>query len=112
MGVLFGFLNARPVFDNLALRTDNQARADRTLHSFSIHHLLAEGLVFFHYLRFRVGQKQEGQIKLFGKLVMGINAVFADTQNYCPGLFYLRIQVAEPASFLGSARGAVLWVKK
>jgi hypothetical protein len=112
LGVLFGVLNARPLFDNLALRADNQARADRTLHSFSIHHLLAERLVFFHYLRFRVGQKHERQIKLFGKLVMGINAVFTDTQNYCPGLFHLRIQVAEPASFFGSARGAVLGIKK
>jgi len=89
--VLISFLNGWPVFYNVALRTDYQCGADGTLHGFSVHHLLAEGMVFFHDLGLRIGQQHERQIKFFSKLRMRSNAVFADTQNDCSGFFYLRI---------------------
>ena len=43
---------------------------------------------------------------------MRLDAILADTDDDCIGLFELRIQLAEPASFLGSTRRAVLWIKK
>jgi hypothetical protein len=110
--VLVSFFNSGPVLDDIALRIDYDAGADRTLDSLPVHHLLTESPVFFHYVCLGIGQKHKRQIKLFGKLLMKINTVFTDAQNYRSAFFYLRIKLTEPASFLGSARGTVLGVKE
>ena len=81
MRVLISLFNGRPVFYHLALWADDQRGADGTLHGFSVHHLLAERLVFLHDLGVGIGQKHERQIKLVGKLFMRSNAVSADAQN-------------------------------
>jgi hypothetical protein len=112
MRVLIGFFNTRPVLDDIALRIDYHAGADRTLDSLPVHHLFTEGSVFFHYVRLGIGQKHKRQIKLVGKFLMRINRVFADAQNYRSAFFYLRIQLTEPASFLGSARRTILGIEK
>ena len=88
MRVLISLFNGRPVFHHLASGADDQCGADGTLHGFSVHHLLAERLVFLHDLGVRIRQKHERQIKLIGKLPMRSNAVFADTQNNRSGFFY------------------------
>lgn len=54
--MLIRFANGGPVFYDVAAAADNHRRADRTLDSSTVHHLLAEGSVPFHYLRLRVGQ--------------------------------------------------------
>jgi hypothetical protein len=110
--VLVSFFNSRPVLNDIALRIDYHAGADRTLDRVPVHHLLTESLVFFHYVRLGIGQEHKRQIKLVGKLLMRINSVFTDAQNYRATFFYRRIQLAEPASFLRSARRTVLGIEK
>jgi hypothetical protein len=110
--VLVSLFYSRPLLDDIALGIDDHAGADRTLDSLPVHHLLTESAILFHYVRFRIGQKHKRQIKFIGKLLMRINSVFTDAQNNRSAFFYLRIQLAEPASFFGSARRTVLWVEK
>jgi len=67
---------------------------------------------FFHHFALGVGKQDIGEFEFLGKLVVRLNAVLADTDDHSIGLFELRAQLAEPASFLGSTRGTVLRIKK
>ena len=65
-----------------------------------------------HDFALEIGEQDIGEFEFVGKLVVRLNAVFADAHNDCVCLLELGIQLAEPASFLGSARRAVFRIEK
>ena len=111
-GMRFSLFNGIPLLDHVAFRPDHHSRANRPLHFLAVHHFFAEGAVLFHDFARRVGEQEIRQIELGGKLIMRIKAVLAYAQHDCIGFLKLWIELAEPASFLGSARRAVLRIEK
>jgi hypothetical protein len=109
--MLLSLLHRGPMLDHIALGPDHHGRANRALYLFAVHHFLAEGAILFHDFAVWVGEQDIRQIELGGKLIMRINTVFAYAQHCRIGLLELWIQLAEPASFLGSARRAVFRIE-
>jgi hypothetical protein len=107
-----GLLHRRPMLDHIALGPDHHGRANRALYLFAVHHFFAEGAVFLHDFALRVGEQEIRQIELGGKLIMRIETVLAYAQHDRIGFLKLWIELTEPASFLGSARRAVLRIEK
>ena len=112
LGMRLRFLHRWPVLDDIAVRPNDHGGTDSALNFLAIHRLFAEGAIIFHDDALRIGKQDVGQLEFLGKFVVRVDAVLADTDYDGIGLFELRIQLAEPASFLGSARSTVLWVEK
>ena len=110
--MLFGLFHGIPLLDYIALRPDHHRRANRRLHFLAVHHLFAEGVVFLHHLGSRIGQQNVGQIVFLSEVIVRWNAVFAHSQQDGIQFLELAIALAEPASLLGSARGAVFRIEK
>ena len=111
-GMNVGLLDGRPVFDDISFRTDDHGGADGPFHLFAVHHFLAESAVFLHDFGFGIGQQHERQFELLGEFIMRCDAILAHAQDDYPGFFESVVQLAEPASLLGSTRRVVLGIKK
>jgi len=110
--MFLGFFDDRPMLDHVALGADNDCRSNCPLHFFAVHHLFAESRVFLHYVDSGVGQEHVRQIVLLGEFIVGWNTILAHAQYHRVKLLELVVALAEPASFLGSTRGAVFRVEK
>ena len=107
-----GLLYGRPVLEHLALWADDDCGSNRALHLLAVHHFFSVCAVLLHHFAPSVGEQYVRQLKFLGKLFVRFNAVLADTEDHRIRLFELGIQLAEPASFLGSTGRAVLGVEK
>ena len=101
-----------PVFLDRAIRADQRRRPDHPVGGLALGVFpRPPGAVGFHDFDLRVGQQRERQIELGDELIVRLDAVTADAENHRVGLAYRLNSVAEPARFLGSARGIVLRIE-
>ena len=112
IGMDFGFLHGGPMLDHVAFGSNDDRGADGALHLFAVHQFFAESAVLFHHLRPRIGEQSKRQLITAGELIVRLDAVLADANYDGVCLFELWIQLAEPASLLGSTRCAILRIEK
>ena len=100
------------MFLDRAVGADQSCGADRPFRYFALGVFArTPGSVSFHGFFLLVGEQNKGQVKLIDELIVGIDAIRADTDNHGIGFGYSIDSVAEPARFLGSARCVVFWIK-
>lgn len=101
-----------PVLLDRAVGGNQRGRAYRPFRDFALSVFArAPCAVRFHCVLLRVGQQNERQIEFADKLVVGVNAIGADTDHDRIGFGNGIDSVAEPARFFGSTRGIVLRIK-
>ena len=107
-----GISDWNPMLLDRAVRSDERGRTDGPLRHFALGVFArSPGAVGFHRVFLRIGQQDERQIELADEIVMGIDAIGADADDDGIGLGNGIDSVAEPARFLGSARGVVFRIK-
>jgi len=65
----------------------------------------------FHSFFAWIGKQNERKIEFADELIVGVDTIWADTYNDGVGFSDCVDSVAEPARFLGSARGIVFGIK-
>ncbi len=101
-----------PVLFDHAVGRDQSGRTNRSFDGFALSVLSRPpGAVRLHDLELRIGQQGERQVKLGDKLMMRFETVSAHPQDHGVGLGHRLDSVAEPARFLGSARGIVFGIE-
>lgn len=107
----FGVLHRLPMPADLAVGTDDDSRADRSLDFLAVHHLLSKRAVRAHRLRVGIGEQREIYLVAVAKFFVRGDAVLADAQNDGADLLRLFAEIAEAARLFGAARGIVLGIK-
>src|SRR5258706_5332354 len=110
-GMGLGVLHRLPVLLHLAVRADDDRRADRPLHLFAVHHLFPPRAVGAHRLSLRVGQQREVQPIPFAEFLVRLEAVFADAEDHRARFLDVLLEVAKAARLLGASRRVVLGIK-
>lgn len=101
-----------PVLFDRAVRSDQSGRANRAFNGFALRVFArSPSTIGFHGVFLRIGQQYERQVELSDKAVVGVESVGADTYNDSISFCHRIDSVAEPARFLGSARGIVFGIK-
>lgn len=108
----FRVRHRNPMFLNCPIGTDQCRGANRSFDGFALGILpRAPGAVRLHGLDLRIGEQHEGQIEFGDKLIVGIDTVSAYAYDYGIRFRHWLNSVAEPARFLGSARGIVFRIE-
>jgi hypothetical protein len=108
----FRIRDRNPVFFDRSVGPDQSGGTNRPFHRFALGILpRAPGSICLHGFDLWIGEKHERQVKFSDKLIMGVYAVSAHTDDYGIRLRHRLNSVAEPARFFGSARRIVFRIK-
>jgi hypothetical protein len=101
-GVAFGLDLFENVLD-FAVWGDDERGPSNTPDFFPVHVLFFHHTEGFGNFLVGIGEEGEGQMLLFFKFLLGFGRIGGDAEQHDAGLLNLRICVAEPARFYGSA---------
>ena len=101
-----------PMLFDSAIGTNESRGANRPFRDFALRIFArTPRTIRFHRFFAWVGEQNERKIEFADELIVGVDTIRTDTHNNGVGFSYCVDSVAEPARFLGSARGIVFGIE-